>query len=133
MPPPDALTGTVRHTREVALREVMAMVNRLQPVEAECLTGYSAAYRHGHRQSCMQAVAEIERMIACEGPAPAAQAGYAVCALCGGSGEIRAMWDRGPDRPPGNGYIRCSVCNGLGRVEIGRSPYGYTSDGLEDE
>lgn len=56
----------------------------------------------------------------------------AVCDLCGGSGEIRAMWDRGPNRPPGNGYIQCSVCNGQGREQVDQPPSGYTSDGLED-
>lgn len=70
-----ALTDAVHRIRERALRQAMAMTNRLQPAEAEYPSEYRAAYVHGHRHARMQLYDELERMIACEAmPPPTATA-----------------------------------------------------------
>ena len=68
------LAEAVRHVREVALREVMVMVGRLQPTMAEEFVGDQGAYRVAHRHCRMQVHNEIERMIATEaGRSPGAE------------------------------------------------------------
>ncbi len=73
MTAPDAeLAEAIRHIRERALRQVMAMCNRLKPLKDD----FNAAYLLGHRTARMQLYDEIERMIASEAPPPTVSAGY---------------------------------------------------------
>lgn len=81
MSAPDAVIAeAIRHIREVALREVMAMVHLEQAVPDGWADDVSIAHRRaflaGHRHARMQLYAELERMIAREVPAPPAPAGY---------------------------------------------------------
>lgn len=70
------LAEAIRHIREVALRDAMAMVSRLQPSDVVDWSGDQETYRLGHRHARMEVYAEIERMIAREAPVPPTQAGY---------------------------------------------------------
>lgn len=75
-----AVIEAVRGIREFAMREVMAMVNRLQPepdsLDLGLTTAAEAGFRRGHLNARMRVYDEIERMIAREAPAATAQAGY---------------------------------------------------------
>jgi hypothetical protein len=72
--PEAALAEAVRHIREIVLRQVMALCNRLQPYAEDYPDVDVMVFRVGHKHARMQLYDEIERMIAREAPPP--PAGY---------------------------------------------------------